>query len=88
MTPEICPNCGAELPRRARACPECGADETTGWSETAGGENLDLPEEAFDHAEFVRREFGSAAPKPQGVKWFWWVTAVVVLAAMILFLVR
>lgn len=88
MTPEICPNCGVELPRQARACPECGADETTGWSENAGREDLDLPEERFDYDEFVRREFGSASPKPGGIKWFWWLTAVMVLAAMVFFLVR
>lgn len=28
----ICPNCGAEVPDNALACPECGSDEETGWS--------------------------------------------------------
>ena len=28
-TPEICPNCGAEVPPRAKACPECGFDAST-----------------------------------------------------------
>ena len=28
----ICPNCGAEVPVSAKACPECGSDEKTGWS--------------------------------------------------------
>ena len=88
MTPEICPNCGAELPRRARACPECGADEATGWSENAGGENLDLPGGQFDYDDFVSQEFGSASPKPSGIQWFWWVTAVVVLICMMVWLVR
>ncbi|MDO8544144.1 MAG: zinc ribbon domain-containing protein [Opitutaceae bacterium] len=32
--PEECANCGAEIPRGAKACPECGADERTGWRET------------------------------------------------------
>ena len=35
MTPENCPNCGADVPARAKACPACGADEQTGWSEQA-----------------------------------------------------
>lgn len=30
-----CPNCGADVPVKARACPECGSDEETGWSEAA-----------------------------------------------------
>ncbi len=88
MTPEICPNCGAEVPRRARACPECGADERTGWSDSAAGEHLDLPSEPFEYDDFVNREFGSRSPKPRGIHWFWWLTAVLVLAAMVFFLVR
>ena len=30
-----CPNCGADVPVKARACPECGSDDETGWSEAA-----------------------------------------------------
>jgi hypothetical protein len=30
-----CPNCGADVPLKARACPECGSDKETGWSEAA-----------------------------------------------------
>ena len=26
MPPAICPHCGAQVPTRAKACPECGAD--------------------------------------------------------------
>jgi hypothetical protein len=88
MTPEICPNCGAELTPRARVCPECGADANPGGSEPAGPENLDLPEESFDYDDFVAREFGSSSPKPRGINWFWWLTSLVVLVAMIYFLVR
>jgi hypothetical protein len=32
MARRICEHCGAEIPRRAAACPECGSDETTGWA--------------------------------------------------------
>ena len=54
MTPEICPNCGAEVPPKAKACPECGADEATGWSEEAQASGLDLPDENFDYNDFVK----------------------------------
>ncbi len=40
----ICPNCGAEVPLKALACPECGSDENTGWSEDTMYDELDLPE--------------------------------------------
>jgi hypothetical protein len=82
MSPEICPNCGAEVPPRARACPECGSDETTGWSEAAEGGGLDLPEEHFDYDDYVKREFGEEGPVPRGVHWFWWAVAVIVLGAL------
>jgi hypothetical protein len=42
--PDNCANCGAEIPRHARACPECGADETTGWREQSIYDGLDLPD--------------------------------------------
>ncbi len=83
MTPEICPNCGAEVPRDARSCPECGSDEQTGWSQETRADGLDLPEENFDYEDFVAREFGSRKPLPRGIHWFWWVIALVVLAAFL-----
>jgi predicted amidophosphoribosyltransferase len=52
--PEPCPNCGVDVPRDAKACPECGADENTGWAETGVASNLGLPDEEFDHDEFVK----------------------------------
>lgn len=79
MPPETCPNCGAEVPRRARCCPECGADEKTGWSEEAYASSLDLPDDSFNYDDFVKREFGGKQAKPRGISWVWWVTAVVLL---------
>ena len=88
MAPEICPNCGAEVPRKARACPECGADEETGWSEAARTDGLDLPDENFDYDDFVKREFGDRKPFPRGVHWFWWVVAIVVVVVFLSFWLR
>ncbi len=31
----VCPNCYADVPWNAAACPECGSDEETGWAEDA-----------------------------------------------------
>ena len=86
--PEVCPNCGAAVPRDAKACPECGADEQTGWSETAYASSLGLPDEDFDHDEFVKNELAPAPVKPQGIAWFWWFVAIVMVAGMIWFLIR
>ena len=88
MSPDVCPNCGAEVPRNAKACPECGSDEQTGWSETAYASHLGLPDENFDHDEFVKREFGPEPVKPRGIGWFWWVVALLVVAGMLFFWLR
>jgi hypothetical protein len=45
--PEECANCGAAIPRDARACPECGADERTGWRESSVYDGLELPDSAY-----------------------------------------
>ncbi len=39
----VCPNCGAEVPIKAKSCPDCGSDENTGWSEDIMYDGLDLP---------------------------------------------
>lgn len=81
--PEVCPNCGADVPRNARACPECGADEQTGWSETAQSGGLDLPDPDFNYAAYVEREFGGGGPKPPGIRWLWWIAGVLALVAFV-----
>ncbi len=47
-----CPNCGAEVPSKAKACPECGSDDNTGWSEDTMYDGLDLHED--DESENAR----------------------------------
>ena len=84
MPSEVCPNCGALVPRQAKACPECGADETTGWSTSAHADNLGLPDENFDYQEFVKDEFGGRT-KPRGLHWLWWLTAVILIALFLIF---
>ncbi len=82
-TPDVCPVCGEELPRRAAACPECGADHNSGWREE--GESYDalgLPDDGFDYEDFVEQEFGSS-PKPAGIKTIWWVTAILVVVVLV-----
>lgn len=90
MRPDVCPICGETVPPKARACPGCGADEKTGWSEDAATQGLDIPEPAdeFDYDDFVKREFSAANPKPWGIKWFWWVIAVLLLVGFVYGMIR
>jgi uncharacterized membrane protein YvbJ len=83
--PEFCPNCGVDVPRNALACPECGSDEKSGWSESANTGNPDLPDEEFDYDEFLKDEFGSGAGKPRGISWVWWFVAVILIVLFLLF---
>ena len=88
MTPEVCPNCGADVPPSAKACPECGACEETGWSEEAAASHLGIPDENFDYEDFTKREFGSEKPMPRGVTWFWWIVGLVLLIVLVLLFLR
>lgn len=81
--PPECANCGAAIPRTARACPECGADERTGWRENSIYDGLDLPDEAFVD------EGSEQTPAPRstrinGVAWYWWFAGALLLTAFIL----
>lgn len=81
--PDACANCGAALPRRARACPECGADERSGWRESTDSvyDGLDLPDSAYaDEAD--------APPARRGIAWYWYVVAALLLVSLVLGLVR
>ena len=53
-----CPVCGAQVKEGAPACPHCGSDERTGWSDTAYLQQLgvspDYDEEAYQ--ETIERE--------------------------------
>jgi uncharacterized membrane protein YvbJ len=83
--PETCPNCGADVPRNAKACPECGSDEKTGWSDDAHTQSLDLPDEEFNYNEFVEREFGR--PKRSPKRLLWAIVAIVLVLGFVLLLV-
>jgi uncharacterized membrane protein YvbJ len=85
MPPQVCPNCGADVPNRARACPECGACEETGWSDEAHVGGLDLPGEEFDYDEFVQKEFGPKSKLPAGISPMWWITAIILLIVFVAF---
>ena len=86
MPPTFCPNCGTAVPSGVRACPECGADEETGWSDEAHAQGLGIPDEDFDYEEFVEREFceENTSLKPQGLLWFWWIVGLGLLTALIM----
>ena len=84
MPPAICPTCGATVPPDARACPGCGSDDDTGWSEQAYAPNPDLPDEDFSYDDFVKREFEDKPAARSGLHWGWWILAAALAAACLL----
>lgn len=85
MNPEglsfTCPVCGADVPRAAKSCPECGACDKSGWSEEARYDGLDLPE--IDDGR------DSAPPPATSLKdWFTWIIAVLALFAFVVLSLR
>jgi len=85
MAPDICPQCGALVPANKKSCPECGADEDTGWSDSATADRLGIPDDNFNYDEFVKEEFGPRRIKPRGIHWIWWVTALALIGLFVWF---
>ncbi len=81
--PDYCPNCGADVPPRAKACPECGSCEKTGWSDASARDNLELPDEDFDYSDFVKKEFGPQKALPHGISWLWWLVSLLVVGILL-----
>lgn len=56
-----CSHCGAKVAAPALACPECGSDAQTGWSEDAAAWAGEPPagydeDDEFDYEETLRNE--------------------------------
>ena len=85
--PPVCPNCGADVPRKALACPECGSDHETGWRDFGASSGYDSPEDEFDYDEALKKEFGPEIG-PRNVKPVWWITGIVLLVIIAVGLVK
>ena len=76
--PSECANCGTEIPPRANACPDCGADERTGWRENDIYDGLDLTEDAWSDGE------SNEKPLPRELPWYWWAAGMAILIGFLL----
>ena len=73
--PGQCPVCHEFVPRKAVACPDCGACARSGWNEDeAVYDGLDLPDDddSFDYDEFTEREFGIRNNRRRAPSKPWW----------------
>jgi hypothetical protein len=92
----ICPGCDKEVVVGTRTCPHCtpprkprkragksAGRSRPGWRQEGSADGLDLPDEDFDYDDFVAREFGGKPHRQIGIKWYWWVTALVLLVVIL-----
>jgi len=54
-----CPYCGESLPKRAKACPHCGSDEKTGWSEYTYMDGINTSMDDGEYEDLYQSEFSS-----------------------------
>ncbi|HEX3020116.1 MAG TPA: hypothetical protein VHP36_07425, partial [Chitinispirillaceae bacterium] len=51
---EVCSYCGGQMDIKAKACPHCGSDENTGWSDKTYLDGIDFLDE--DQYEEIRKQ--------------------------------
>ena len=79
--PPTCAQCGADIPARALACPECGADERTGWDEQSVYDGLDLPDDQ-DAEQAPRRGHGVRRPGEASPIWLYVALVLIVVLGL------
>jgi uncharacterized membrane protein YvbJ len=77
-----CPHCQEDINKNAAACPHCGSDEMTGWSEKNYLDEIDLPDED-DYEEIRQNEFEDEKKKAANRTWII-ITGAIVLVVFLL----
>lgn len=88
-----CPYCNPPAKRRKhrQSAATAGKDKhkrKKSWEVDPVYDGLDLPDEDFDYEDYVAREFGHKPHRKTGMKWYWWATAIGLLALTIFALFR
>ena len=74
----VCPGCKPSKPKRNKKR-RVAATSRKSWEQDESMDGVDLPDEDFDYDDFVEREFGKKPHRRIGIKWYWWLTAAIVL---------
>ena len=90
----ICPTCGWEVqvggecagcaPRKVTRRRKVAAAAKKPWEQDEMYDGLDLPDGEFDYEDFSSREMSKAPHRRIGIKLYHWVTAVVLIALLVL----
>jgi len=86
--PDECAQCEAAIPRGAHACPQCGADENTGWDANPWlpDTDVDIPDYLIDDRD-EKRDPPIFDDQPWTAR-RWWIVAVIVALLMMFVLMR
>ena len=82
-----CPYCGEMIKRKVKACPHCGSDEQTGWSDDTYLDGIDIGDD-IDYDSLVEKEFSG---NKHSIKWWksWkTLTGIVLLLLFLVFFLR
>jgi len=82
----LCNFCGEKIQRKFKACPFCGSDEKTGWSDETYLDGIDVGD-TFDYNETLENEFPSEEKKNR--PFFTWksiTVTIILLLSIILFI--
>jgi hypothetical protein len=84
----LCPGCDKEV-RVGSPCPHCNRKKKPArekvrdsWKQDRATDGLDLPDNDFDYDSFVRSEFGTAPHNRLGIKWYWYLAALLLLTGL------
>jgi hypothetical protein len=84
-----CPSCNHEV-SVGIPCPICSSKNKQipaapkSWKQDKHVEGLDLPDEDFDYDDFVKKEFGRSPHNKIGIKWYWYVVAILIVLYIVL----
>ena len=81
-----CPGCGGGTRKRKRKKSVRTPPRRRSWEQDETHDGHDLPDEEIDYEDFVAREFGHRASKAIRIRWYWVVTAVALVGALLVLL--
>ena len=77
----VCPGCVPQRKKKRKRKVEAGPKKRRAWEQDSIYDGLGIPDDEFDYEEFIAREFNAKPHRKIGIKWYWWVTAVVLVLA-------
>jgi hypothetical protein len=69
--------------KRCSSCAQKSKPTSQPWKPKHSTDGANLSDDDFDYEDFIEREFGRKPHRKTGLKWYWWILAVLTLIGMI-----